>query len=130
MVRVLLADDHPVVRAGIASLLQDAGDIIVVAEVDDGSQAVNAVRTLRPDVVVLDVNMPVMNGIEAARVIKREAPDVHIVGLSIQADAETARVMQEAGARAYLRKDGPADELINTIRTCVRSGQAHVSPME
>jgi CheY-like chemotaxis protein len=119
-ISVLLADDHRIVREGIAKLLHETGDIVVVAEVDDGQKAVDVTRAVRPDVVVLDVNMPVMNGIEAARAINREFPGIHILGLSIQADPETAQVMRQAGARAYFHKDGPVDELIRTIRECVR----------
>jgi CheY-like chemotaxis protein len=116
-IRLLLADDHDIVRQGIASLLTSAGDIVVIAQVDDGEKAIAAADALRPDVVVLDVNMPVRNGIRAAEVIRERVPAARIIGLSVHADPATRRAMLDAGAHAYLPKDGPAEDLLTAVRT-------------
>ncbi|HET8700240.1 MAG TPA: response regulator transcription factor [Nitrococcus sp.] len=118
-IRVLLVDDHPIVREAIARILRDAGDIAVIGEVDNGQAAIAAVQSLQPDVALMDVNMPGMNGIQAAHAIRREASSVKIIGLSINADDTTRRAMLEAGACAYVLKSGPVEALIDTIRQCI-----------
>lgn len=121
-IKVLLADDHPIVREAIASILEGAGDITVVAEVADGKAAIRAVQSVKPDVAVMDVNMPEMDGVKATRAIKDEKSSVKIIGLSIHNDDATRQAMLDAGACAYLLKDGPAEVLIDTIRQCVARG--------
>lgn len=114
-VRVLLVDDHKIVREGLATLLEEQPNIEVVAHAADGQDAVELTAVLQPDVVVMDVNMPRMNGIEATRVIAQRWPHITVVGLSVQDEAGTAESMVEAGARAYLSKGGDPARLIDTI---------------
>jgi PAS domain S-box-containing protein len=116
VLRVLLVDDHRVMRQGLAMLLAEEPDLAVVGEADNGEQAVQRVAECRPDVVVMDVSMPVMDGIEATQIIKREWPEVRVVGLSMFDEAELARDMLEAGADAYLPKAGPPQDLLAAIR--------------
>lgn len=114
--RVLLADDHPLVREGLAGLLQLEPDIELVGEALDGEMALRMVRELQPDVVVLDVSMPQINGIAAAHHIATEMPQVRIIVLSCYTQEEMAAAMREAGAAAYLTKDAPVDDLLFAIR--------------
>lgn len=117
-VRVLLVDDHRVVREGLAGLLRDEADIEVIGEATDGAEAVEATRGLRPDVVVMDVSLPGMSGVEATGHITAQFPSVQVVGLSIHEERDMAAAMQNAGACAYLSKSGPFDDLLATIRRC------------
>ncbi|MEN6506561.1 MAG: PAS domain S-box protein [Planctomycetaceae bacterium] len=120
-IRVLLADDHAIMRQGLATLLEGEDDIQVVAEASDGQMAVDLARDTRPDVVIMDVSMPVLNGIEATRLIHRQAPASAVIGLSMHEDATIAAEMREAGAAAYLTKGGPSEDLISAIRDSVAS---------
>jgi DNA-binding NarL/FixJ family response regulator len=115
-VRVLLADDHQVVRDGLARLLQGRLGIEVVGQAVDGMQAVEMALQLEPDVILMDVNMPRLNGIEATRYIRNRLPRVRIVGLSALAEQEIATAMTFAGAADYLPKTAPVVDLISTIR--------------
>lgn len=115
-IRVLLVDDHAVVRDGIALQLQQQRDIEIVGEAADGEAALNLVRALRPDVVTMDVNMPGMNGIDAARAIHAEHPRIRIIGLSMSEDSEQAAAMRNAGAVHYLSKSASLDKLLAAIR--------------
>ncbi|MCX5658746.1 MAG: response regulator transcription factor [Planctomycetota bacterium] len=116
-IRVVLADDHTILRQGIAGLLRRQEDIEVVGEAGDGEEAVEMVRRLRPDVVVMDITMPRMSGIEATAQISQELPGVRVIALSMHEEADMARAMRDAGAVAYLTKGGPAQALIGAIRT-------------
>ena len=115
-IRVLLADDHRILRQGLVSLLAFEPDIEVVAEAADGREALELALKLSPDVVVMDVSMPIMDGVEATRRIAAELPGVRVIGLSLHESADMARAMRDAGAAAYLSKGGPADLLVATIR--------------
>ncbi|MCC6143210.1 MAG: response regulator [Candidatus Hydrogenedentes bacterium] len=115
-IRVLLVDDHKIVRQGLAGLIEDEEDLQLVGEASDGAMAVEMVRSLHPDVVVMDISMPRMNGIEATRRISREFEDVRVVGLSMHEAADVTTAMEEAGASAYISKDGPSEELLAAIR--------------
>ena len=99
-IRVLLVDDHTIVRQGLAGILRQQDDIEIIAEAADGKQAVEEARRLRPDVIVMDISMPKMNGIEAARAIHAELPDIRIIGLSMHEDADGVDAMLNAGAVA------------------------------
>lgn len=114
-VRIVLADDHAVLRKGLASLLRRHDRIEVVGEAGDGRQAVEVTLHTRPDVVLMDLTMPELSGIEATRRIKAALPEVRVIGLSMHEDADMATAMLRAGAHTYLRKDTASDTLITTI---------------
>ncbi|HKY31968.1 MAG TPA: response regulator [Candidatus Polarisedimenticolia bacterium] len=114
--RVLIADDHKIVREGLAALLEGDRDIEAVAQASDGEEALRLVRTLHPDVVVMDVSMPGMNGVEATRRIMSEAPGIRIIALSMYESDDMAKAMLQAGAGAYLTKDRAAQALLDAIR--------------
>lgn len=120
--RVLLADDHAMVREGLRNILQAYEDVEIVGEAGDGKQAVELARSLLPDVVVMDVNMPVMDGIEATRLIKQVHPRLAVIGLSVRSDRETSQAMQAAGASRYLSKESVGQHLYETIRQVVYEG--------
>jgi DNA-binding NarL/FixJ family response regulator len=120
---VLLVDDRQIVREGLASLLHAQPDIEIVGEAGDGQAAIELTRQLRPDVVIMDVTMPRLNGIAATRRIVAEFPKVRVIGLSMHEEADLDLAMRQAGAIAYLSKDGPFDLLISTIYSCVRSAK-------
>lgn len=117
-IRVLLADDHKLVRQGLVGLLAQASDIEIVAEAADGQQAVELSQQHRPRVVIMDVSMPRMDGIEATRHILQAQPNVNVVGLSMYSDQSTDSAMREAGACEFLSKGGPIEDLIAAIRKC------------
>jgi len=125
---VVLVDDHMVMRQGLAGLLRAEPDIEIIGESSDGQSAIDLIRDLRPDVVLMDVSMPGMNGIEAARIIHKELPEVRIIGLSMFQEGEWEAAMRDAGAVDYLTKTGPSEALIDTIRACVRVSEK--SPAE
>ena len=121
-IRVLLADDHKIVREGLSSLLAEQPGIEVVGQAEDGLSAVEMARLLKPDIVVMDVSMPRMDGIEATRRLKAEMLPVRVIGLSMHTDNDMAKTMCDAGAVAYLNKVGPAEKLVETIRSCGNGG--------
>lgn len=114
-IRVMVVDDHAMVRQGIATLLGEDERLEVVGEAEDGLAAIERFEQQRPDVMLVDLNMPRMNGIEATREIHRRWPETIIIGLSVQDDEATAKAIQEAGAAAFLRKAGDSDRMIATI---------------
>jgi signal transduction histidine kinase/ActR/RegA family two-component response regulator len=114
--RVLIVDDHKIMREGLKRLLRFEADLEVVGEAEDGFQAVAMTDELEPDVVIMDVNLGEMGGVEATRRILAKRPQVRVIGLSMHADDDVARAMREAGAAAYLTKSGPSRELIAAIR--------------
>lgn len=116
-IRVLLVDDHKVVRQGLARLLQKEVDMEIVGEAVDGESAVESVRSLLPDVVLMDINMPGISGIEAAGIIHRELPDIRIIGLSMYQEDEQAAAMKKAGASGYLSKNGSLESVLDAIRS-------------
>ncbi len=120
-IRVLLVDDHKIMRQGLLSILNFESDVEIVGEAGNGIEAVDMARKLVPDVVVMDINMPGMNGIEATQIITKEMPHVRVIGLSMHIEPDLAIAMQKAGAVGYLSKGGPSDDLIAAIRTCMLS---------
>ncbi|MBN2292215.1 MAG: PAS domain-containing protein [Pirellulales bacterium] len=116
VIRLLVADDHTVVREGFVGLLNRQSDFRVVGEAADGEQAVQQAEALNPDVVIMDVDMPKVNGIEATRRIKRRQPDTIVIGLSLHDDESIARAMTEAGVDTYVSKHDPAKDLLDAIR--------------
>ena len=125
--RILLADDHRIVRQGLRSLLEAEADFTVVAEADNGRAAIDLTDELAPDVVVMDVGMPELNGIEATRRIASRSPRVKVVALSMHSDRRFVAEMLKAGAAGYLLKDGAFEELVGAIRT-VAAGRTYLSP--
>jgi DNA-binding NarL/FixJ family response regulator len=124
--RLLLADDHPIFREGVRSLLESQLGIDVVAEVEDGTSAVEAARNQKPDVALLDVSMPGMNGLDATLRITAEAPDTKVLCLSMHSDRRFVDAALRSGARGYLLKDCALDELVSAIHAVV-AGQIYVS---
>lgn len=119
--RVLLVDDHAMLRQGLRTVLDEYADIEVVGEAMNGEQAVTLAKSLRPDVVIMDVNMPGMDGIEATRQLKRELPATIVVGLSVANTKHVEEVMLNAGAVAFLTKDAAIEQLHETIVQALRS---------
>ena len=115
-IRVLLVDDHKILREGLVGLLRTQPDIVVVGEADNGETAVTLARDLEPDVVVMDVSMPNVNGIAATHRISVERPGVRIVALSLHESEQMTSTLIQAGAVAYLTKGGSSDELFAAIR--------------
>ena len=120
-VRIVLADDHRVMRKGLCSLLEGTLDLEVVAEAGDGLRAVELADRLRPDLILMDLSMPRMDGLEATRRIKARHPGIRVIGLSMFDDEQSARKMLEAGAEGYLLKTGPHEELLAAVRGVVGS---------
>jgi DNA-binding NarL/FixJ family response regulator len=124
-IRILIADDHPIVRQGLVAILNDQSDMSVVAEVDNGQQAIEQFRVHRPDVTILDLQMPEMSGVEAITTIRTEFPDACIIMFSIYETDEDIYQGLRAGAKAYLLKDTPCLEILEVIRA-VSEGQRYV----
>jgi DNA-binding NarL/FixJ family response regulator len=127
VIRVLLVDDHAMVRAGLRALLDAAQDIKVIGEAENGRQAVQEAKRLRPDVVLLDVAMPLLNGVEAARQIATRVPTAKVLILSSYNDVNHLRQALEAGVDGYLTKESAANDLLEAIRAAYQGG-AFFSP--
>jgi DNA-binding NarL/FixJ family response regulator len=121
-IRILIADDHPVVRKMVRSTLEEVPHFRVCAEVEDGATAIKEAQRLKPDVVVLNMHMPVLSGFEAAREIKASVPESVIVILSSDVDRGFIEEAKKIGARAYVAKTKTGDALIEAIETAVIGG--------
>ncbi len=126
-IRILLADDHTLLRSEIRALLEDEPDLLVVGEAGDGREAVLLANQLRPNVVLMDIAMPMLNGLEATRQIKKQHPEVKVLVLTMYDHEEYFRQLLEAGASGYIIKRAAAGELVAAIRA-VYNGQAVLSP--
>jgi DNA-binding NarL/FixJ family response regulator len=126
-IRVLVVDDHPIVREGICALLAVVGDIEVVGEAANGSEAIDMTRELQPDVVLMDIAMPIMGGLEATRRICREFPRIKVLILTQYDDKEYVLPVIEAGATGFVSKAAASSELIAGIRS-VHRGDSYLSP--
>lgn len=126
-IRVVLVDDHRMIREGLSALLASEPDIEIVGEASDGREAVELARKLSPDVVVMDVGMPELNGIEATRRILADNKSVKVVALSTHTDPRYVHSMLEAGASGYVLKIGAHDELVRAVRAA-SVGKAYLSP--
>ena len=127
MVRVIVADDHHLVRQGIRMLLEKADDIEVIGEAEDGLEAVELAERLTPDVVVMDVSMPRLNGVQATELIRGRLPATQVVVLSMHSDDTTVRQTLRRGARAYVLKRAVGEELLLAVRAVSR-GETYLSP--
>jgi DNA-binding NarL/FixJ family response regulator len=125
--RVLLGDDHTLVRQGLRKILEDQSDWEVVGEAGDGRDVVQQALTLRPDVAILDIGMPLLNGIEATRQIVRKAPEVAVLILSMHSDEAYITRALQAGARGFLLKDSADEDLVRAV-AATAAGKAFFSP--
>jgi DNA-binding NarL/FixJ family response regulator len=126
-IRILLADDHKIIREGLRSLLEKDPELEVIAEAGDGTTTVKLARKLKPEVVIMDITMPDLNGIEATRQIMAELLNVKVIALSMHSDRRFVVGMLKAGASGYLLKDCAFDELIHTVHTVVKN-RTYLSP--
>jgi two-component system, NarL family, response regulator NreC len=126
-ISLLLVDDHAVVRSGLRMLLQAEPDFVICGEAESGAEGVAKAQELRPDVVLMDISMPDMNGIEATRAIKRTSPSVSVIALTMHEDKAYFFEMLNAGASGYVPKRAAPDELVSAIRT-VFAGEVFLYP--
>ena len=126
-IQILLADDHRIMREGLRSLIEKEPDMEVVAEAEDGRKTVKLAQEFSPDVALIDISMPELNGIEATNQITSASPDVKVLALSMHSDEHFVMGMLRAGASGYLLKDCAADELCSAIRTVIHD-ETYLSP--
>ncbi len=126
-IKILLADDHAIVRQGLRSLLEKESDIEVIGEAEDGRKAMQLVRELEPDIVIMDITMPNLNGIDATHEIMGEFPQIKVIALSIHSHRQFIAGMLKAGASGYILKECLFDEFVQAIRTVIDGG-IYLSP--
>jgi DNA-binding NarL/FixJ family response regulator len=126
-IKVLVCDDHALFREGVKTILSRASDVKVIGEAADGIQAVELARKLRPDVVLMDISMPALRGVDAVRRIRKGRPEVRVLMLTIYDDEEVVARCLEAGASGYLVKDAPPSQLVYAIQAAARD-QRYMSP--
>ncbi len=124
MTTLLLVDDHPLIRKGIRAILEEYKDVRVVGEANNGLEAVQYARHLHPAVILMDVNMPHMDGVQATRLIKEEQPAVIIIGLSVNEAGSVREAMLQAGASEYLRKEDVGVHLHETLQRVIANSTA------
>ena len=127
MIDVLIADDHQILREGLGELLSGQKDMSVVGKAADGREAVELAKSLKPDVVLMDVSLPELNGMDATYQIHHDLPRTRVLALSMHAEPRFVKEMLSAGASGYLLKDSAFEDLISAIRTVIR-GKRYVSP--
>ena len=121
MIKIILADDHCLVRTGLKRLLDDVDSFTVIAEADNGKDAIDHVKNHQPDVAILDINMPSLNGIETTKILRRDFPQLKIIILSMHSDELFPQKLIKAGANAYLTKDSGIDEISHAINEVMAS---------
>jgi two-component system, NarL family, nitrate/nitrite response regulator NarL len=122
-IRILIADDHHVVRSGLRMLLDRTEGFLVVAEAGNGEEAVRLSKDMNPDVAIIDISMPVMNGVEATKIIKRDQPSVRILVLTIHESEDYVRLALNAGADGYVLKNTDREELRTAVQTVYEGGR-------
>jgi DNA-binding NarL/FixJ family response regulator len=125
-IRVLLADDHPVVRKGLSSCLAQAQQVTIVGEATNGHEAVRKAKELLPDLVLMDIDMPMLNGLTAADILRKENPMVKVLILSMHNDQDYVMRILQSGARGYILKQAPTEELLKAIET-IHAGETYFS---
>jgi len=125
--KILIADDHGILRQGISSLIRECADMQVVGEANNGLAAVEMARKLKPDIVLMDVTMSGLNGIEATRKIKGEMPEIKILALTVHAEKDVVLDMVRAGTSGYILKECVFEDLVNALKTLI-AGQSYLSP--
>jgi DNA-binding NarL/FixJ family response regulator len=125
--KILIAEDHVIVREGLCALINKQADMEIVGEADNGKAAIDLAKELKPDVIIMDVAMPGMNGIEATRQIKAEMPDLKVIALSAYDNREYVMGMIKAGVSGYLLKDCAFEELVGAVRTVLQN-KSYLSP--
>lgn len=126
-IRIVLVDDHDVIRTGLKTFLETQDDIDVVGEASNGIDAVSISLAMKPDVVVMDISMPEVDGMEATRRLKTQCPNCHVLALTVHKDKQYLFEMLQAGATGYVTKDAAADELVSAIRA-VSLGNVYLQP--
>ena len=126
-IKILIVDDHPIVRRGLTMCLSGQTRIQILGEAGDGREALNMVRLLKPDVVLMDIDMPQMNGLAVTDLLRREMPQIKVLILSMCSNTDYVMRIIQCGARGFMLKESPPSELIQAIET-VHSGGAHFSP--
>ncbi|WP_447985735.1 response regulator [Nitrospira sp. Nam74] len=126
-IKVLIVDDHRVVREGLSAILQSKENIQVLGEAQDGQEAVEKARSLLPDVILMDVSMPKMTGVEATRIIKREFPHIGIIALTMYEEQQYIFDLVRGGATGYLLKDSDSDQIVRAIQSVYR-GESLIHP--
>lgn len=121
-IRILVADDHSIFRQGLANVINNEGNMRVVGEACDGQEAIELARRLQPQVVVMDLNMPKMNGVEATRIIAGDFPETMVIGLSMCSERELWKEMLAAGATDFVSKSEPVDAILKAIRKAALIG--------
>ncbi|MBE0650981.1 MAG: response regulator transcription factor [Bacteroidales bacterium] len=125
-IKILIADDHQLFREGLITLLTDSNDIKVVDQAKDGKEALEKAREQQPDILIMDIGMPIISGIEATGILKKEFPNIKVIALTMHSEKHFIKGMLEAGADGYLFKDCPYDELIHAIDS-VFQGKKYLS---
>jgi len=126
MIEIIIADDHQLFREGLVNLLSQASEIEIVAQAEDGKDALRKAREFNPDIILMDIGMPEMNGVRATEILHKELPEIKVIALSMQSDKQYIKGMLEAGAYGYLFKNCTYDQLTEAIIT-VSTGKKYLS---